>query len=88
MKISLVRNILEANESAAKENRRRLGRASVVAVNITSAPGSGKTSLLEATVPALGPERRSAVIVGRHSVASNRREQSEMYSGTSPGRRS
>ena len=64
MKISIVRNILEANESAAKENRQRLDGAGVLAVNITSAPGSGKTSLLEATVPGLGEERRCAVIVG------------------------
>ena len=64
MKISIVRNILEANESAAKENREHLDRARVLAVNITSAPGSGKTSLLEATVPGLGAERRCAVIVG------------------------
>jgi len=64
VKISIVRNILEANESAAKENRQRLDGAGVLAVNITSAPGSGKTSLLEATVPGLGEERRCAVIVG------------------------
>ena len=38
--------------------------AGILAVNITSAPGSGKTSLLEKTIPALAPEHRSAVIVG------------------------
>lgn len=64
MKISIVRNILEVNESAARENRERLDRAGVVAVNITSAPGSGKTSLLEATVPGLSLEGMCAVIVG------------------------
>jgi len=33
-------------------------------LNITSAPGSGKTALLERTIPALAPELRSAVVVG------------------------
>ena len=64
MKINLVKNVLEANEAAAEQNRQRLGEAGVLAVNITSAPGSGKTSLLEATAPALADELPAAVIVG------------------------
>jgi len=62
-KISVVRSVLAANEATAEENRQRLDAAGVVAVNITSAAGSGKTSLLEKTIPALAP-LRSAVIVG------------------------
>jgi len=61
--ISIVRSILAANEATADDNRRRLNAAGVVAVNITSAAGSGKTSLLEKTIPALAP-LRSVVIVG------------------------
>lgn len=64
MKINLVKNVLEANEAAAGQNRQRLDDAGVLAVNITSAPGSGKTSLLEATTPALADELPAAVIVG------------------------
>jgi hydrogenase nickel incorporation protein HypB len=61
--IDVVRSVLAANEATAEDNRRRLDAAGVLAVNITSAAGSGKTSLLEQTVPALAP-LRSAVIVG------------------------
>lgn len=64
MKINVVRNVLEANDNAARDNRRRLDQAGVLAVNITSAPGSGKTALLEKTIPALAPADLSAVIVG------------------------
>lgn len=64
MKIDVVRSVLEANDAVAGANRQRLDDAGVVAVNITSAPGSGKTALLEKTVPALRPALRCAVIVG------------------------
>ncbi|MFC1805552.1 hydrogenase nickel incorporation protein HypB [Planctomycetota bacterium] len=64
MKISVVRSVLEANDAAARVTRQRLDDAGVVAVNITSAPGSGKTALLERTIPALAPDLLSAVIVG------------------------
>ncbi len=64
MKINVVKNVLEANEAAAEENRKRLTDAGVLTVNLISAPGSGKTSLLEKTIPALGAELPSAVIVG------------------------
>jgi hydrogenase nickel incorporation protein HypB len=64
-KINIVRNVLEANDALAGENRDRMGRAGCLAVNITSAPGSGKTTLLERTIPALVDRGlRSAVIVG------------------------
>lgn len=64
MRIDVVRSVLEANDAVAGANRRRLDDAGVLAANITSAPGSGKTSLLERTVPALAPDLRCAVIVG------------------------
>jgi len=65
MKINVVKNVLEANDALATENRGRLDAAGVWCVNITSAPGSGKTLLLEKTIPALAAEGlKSAVIVG------------------------
>ena len=64
MKIKVVRSVLAANAATAKGNRARMEKAGALAVNITSAPGSGKTSLLEKTIPALAPDFRSAVIVG------------------------
>lgn len=63
MKINVVENVLKANDAVAKENRRRMDAAGVLALNIMSAPGSGKTALLETTIPALLPQR-SAVLVG------------------------
>ena len=63
MKIRVIRNVLEANEALAGENRRRLDESRVLCVNVMSAPGSGKTALLEKTIPALGAER-CAVLVG------------------------
>ncbi len=64
MKIKVVTSVLKANDAVAEANRRRMEEAGLLVLNITSAPGSGKTALLEATIPALAPELRSAVIVG------------------------
>jgi hydrogenase nickel incorporation protein HypB len=64
MKINVVESVLKANDAVAHENRRRLDAAGVLAINLMSAPGSGKTLLLEKTIPALGPAVRTAVLVG------------------------
>lgn len=61
--ITVVTSVLKANDAVARDNRARLDRAGILALNITSAPGSGKTALLEATLPALAP-LRAAVVVG------------------------
>jgi hydrogenase nickel incorporation protein HypB len=53
-KISVVAGVLDANDTIAAVNRADLDRAGVVAVNLMSAPGAGKTSLLERTVAELG----------------------------------
>ena len=64
MKIKVVESILKANDAVAHDNRKVMDAAGVLAINVMSAPGSGKTSLLEKTIPALGPQHRSAVLVG------------------------
>lgn len=64
MKISVVQSVLKANDAVAAANRLRLQNTGVLALNLMSAPGSGKTSLLEATIPALAPRHRCAVLVG------------------------
>jgi hydrogenase nickel incorporation protein HypB len=64
MKISVVESVLKANDAVARENRRRMDAAGVLAITLMSAPGSGKTLLLEKTIPALGPTHRCAVLVG------------------------
>jgi hydrogenase nickel incorporation protein HypB len=64
VKVTVVRDILEANERLAAENRALFDRHKVRVVNLMSAPGAGKTSLLEKTVAALSGERRIGVIEG------------------------
>ena len=63
MKYNVIESVLKANDAVARENRRHLEAAGVLALNIMSAPGSGKTALLEKTIPALAPEK-CAVLVG------------------------
>lgn len=50
MEIKVVRRIMEANEQHAAVVRQRLREAGVVALNLISAPGSGKTSLVECAI--------------------------------------
>jgi hydrogenase nickel incorporation protein HypB len=60
----VVRQVLQANDQCAALVRQRLQEAGVVALNVMSAPGSGKTSLIEAAIRALGDRRRIGVIEG------------------------
>jgi hydrogenase nickel incorporation protein HypB len=62
--IEVITAILDANDKVAAHNRQHFDAAGVVAVNLMSSPGSGKTSLLEATIKALAGELRVAVIEG------------------------
>lgn len=50
MKVKVVSKILEANDRIALENRRMFDKANVFVINLMSAPGAGKTSLLEKTL--------------------------------------
>jgi hydrogenase nickel incorporation protein HypB len=61
--IAVIRDVLASNSATAEQNRARLRAAGVLAVNLLSAPGSGKTSLLQQTVPLLGADA-CAVLVG------------------------
>ena len=56
--------LLAANDRAARHNRMHFDDHGVLAVNLMSAPGSGKTALLEATADALGRDIRMGVLVG------------------------
>jgi hydrogenase nickel incorporation protein HypB len=64
LKITVVKNILEANERIAEENRRLFHEANVRVINLMSSPGAGKTSLLERTIDALGDRIRLGVVEG------------------------
>jgi len=56
--VEVLAGLLQANDHAAGHNREHLERAGVLAVNLMSSPGSGKTSLLEATIDALAADPR------------------------------
>jgi hydrogenase nickel incorporation protein HypB len=62
-KITVVQGVLDANDTIAAVNRDELDRAGVFAVNLMSAPGAGKTAILERTVTAL-PGLRVGVLEG------------------------
>jgi hydrogenase nickel incorporation protein HypB len=62
--LAVRRNVLEKNEQGAARNRDLFGRHGVTVINVLSAPGSGKTSLLERTLTDLSGRLRGAVIVG------------------------
>jgi hydrogenase nickel incorporation protein HypB len=64
MNIKILRNVLEANDQVAGLIRQRLAGRKITAINFISAPGAGKTSLLERTIPALKPDLRVAVLEG------------------------
>ncbi len=64
VEIRVLQNILEANDEAAAETRGRLASAGITALNLISAPGAGKTSLLEKVIPLLR-ERFSSGGAGR-----------------------
>lgn len=64
MQIPVVRNILEANERLACEIRAELAKRQILALNLISSPGAGKTSILERTLRDLSTEFNMAVIEG------------------------
>jgi len=52
-KVKLVTDILKANENLARLNREMFDSKGVFAVNMMSSPGSGKTTILERSLPLL-----------------------------------
>jgi hydrogenase nickel incorporation protein HypB len=56
--------LLLKNDERADRLRRHFRSLGLLAVNVLSSPGSGKTSLLERTLTDLSPRRRCGVIVG------------------------
>jgi len=63
-RIEVVQSILEANDSIAARNQKLLDENEVFAINIMSAPGAGKTSLLLQTVARLRNGLHIGVIEG------------------------
>ena len=62
--IQLELDILSKNNQYAAENRRQFQEQSVLALNLVSSPGSGKTSLLVETIKQLQADYAIAVIEG------------------------
>ncbi len=62
--IEVRERVMARNDEIAAGVRRRLEDAGVIALNLVSSPGSGKTLLLERTLEALGEELDIAVVTG------------------------
>lgn len=63
-RIEVGTNILQANEELALENKEVFRRHGIFVVNVMSAPGAGKTSVLEETIKRLKPRYNIGVIEG------------------------
>ena len=63
IKVRVVEDALDANNTIARANREDFDRAGVTVVNLMSAPGAGKTALLERALADLG-DVRVAVLEG------------------------
>ncbi|MGD7033930.1 hydrogenase nickel incorporation protein HypB [Methylotuvimicrobium buryatense] len=62
--VTVLKNLLAKNDSQAEHNRSHFDARKVLAINLMSSPGSGKTALLEATIKRLNGSLRLAVIEG------------------------
>ena len=62
--VTVLQGLLDANDHQAAHNREHFKEHGVLAINLMSSPGAGKTALLEATIDALREKYRIAVIEG------------------------
>lgn len=62
--ITVLQNLLSENDHQAAHNRQHFDSRGILAINLMSSPGAGKTALLEATIDVLGDEIKIAVIEG------------------------
>lgn len=63
MEVIIMKQLLEANEKLAEDNRAYFSARNILAVNLMGAPGSGKTTLIEAIAKEL-PDIQVGVIEG------------------------
>jgi hydrogenase nickel incorporation protein HypB len=63
-KISIEQKVLSENDKMALDIRQKLAEKKIVSMNLVSSPGSGKTSLLEKTIGALGGQLNIALVAG------------------------
>ena len=62
--VTVLKNLLAKNDSQAEHNRSHFDARKILAINLMSSPGSGKTALLEATIKRLNGSLGLAVIEG------------------------
>lgn len=62
--VSVLQGLLKQNDDQAAHNRAHFDARGILAINLMSSPGSGKTALLEATIQALKGRYAMAVIEG------------------------
>lgn len=62
--VKVMQSVMRANDTLASANADRLRQAGVFAVDMMSSPGSGKTTILERTLEALGGRVGISVIEG------------------------
>lgn len=62
--VSVLHSLLHENDHTAKHNRDHFDQHDVLAINLMSSPGAGKTALLEATIQQLDKNVKIAVIEG------------------------
>jgi hydrogenase nickel incorporation protein HypB len=62
--VTVLHSLLHENDHTALHNREHFNAHGVIAINLMSSPGAGKTALLEATIKELGDEYSLAVIEG------------------------
>jgi hydrogenase nickel incorporation protein HypB len=62
MKVTVLQNIMNANDQLAVENQKLLDKHKILSINIMSSPGAGKTTLLLETIRRLKAKVRIGVI--------------------------
>ena len=70
-RIKVLEKVLDANDKIAADNRRIFAERRIVAINMMSGPGAGKTSVLEQTLPRLARRHPAAVIEGDVSTTAD-----------------
>ncbi|MBX3058188.1 MAG: hydrogenase nickel incorporation protein HypB [Anaerolineae bacterium] len=63
-KVTIVEEIMSANDRLAQQNRALLDAHGVFAINVMASPGAGKTSLILRTITAVAPHLTLGVVEG------------------------
>lgn len=62
--VPIVKNILNANDQIAEENKANFDNKNILAINVMASPGSGKTSFILKTIKHIANDYKIAVIEG------------------------